>query len=189
MNHKNPKVLVIIGVSGAGKSSLAEKLLSDKTITLKLIPKYTTRPRRQSELGSFSEDIFVSKAEFTKLKQSGFFIDTIQPFSLPYWYGLPWPEPLNPDEFYLAILREFVLDQFLEHFPESVIYQLKVDPKTAEKRMVGRGQNPSDIKARMSSLVNEQLRSLKRAKKTFQNDGDLNQLATTIIENFRSDIK
>jgi len=184
---KSNAVLVLIGPSGVGKSTLTGKLLKNSRVKFSLMPKYTTRPQRLIEKSTFSEDIFVSEAEFDKLDGQGFFIDTVQPFGLPYKYGLPWPTEHLGTVTHLVPLRAFVLDTFLKHFPDALIYQLEVSPDLAKQRMLNRGQKTVDIQARLKTFEQEILAGRKLAQRTLQNDSEIDNLADGIIDCFLHD--
>ena len=56
------KVLLIVGASGSGKTTIADKL--SEMYNLKVLPSYTTRPKRYKDETGHT---FVSKEEFDKL--------------------------------------------------------------------------------------------------------------------------
>ena len=66
-------MLVIIGESGSGKSSLA-KALSDKHKNYKRIVTYTTRPRRDNEVDGIDYH-FIDQARFDELVEQDFFVE------------------------------------------------------------------------------------------------------------------
>lgn len=73
---KNGKLLLVTGLSGAGKTTLVDALLP-KFPNLKKIVSYTTREPRSLEKDGDSY-FFVSKEEFFKLAQSGFFFEVVR---------------------------------------------------------------------------------------------------------------
>src|SRR3954451_2133494 len=80
-------VVVFIGPSGSGKSTVVRELADRGLVTVH--PTWTTRPRRQDEQAGSLEHRFVSDAEFDRLCERGFFLETVTLFGLPYRYGLP----------------------------------------------------------------------------------------------------
>ena len=82
-----PSLLVFIGPSGTGKSSVVRGLADRGVVTVH--PTWTTRPRRRDELAGSVEHHFVSEAEFLRRRDDGFFLHSVQMFGMPYWYGLP----------------------------------------------------------------------------------------------------
>lgn len=181
-------VLVLIGPSGSGKSAIAGELVKKYSSDIALVPKYTTRPQRSIEKTSFSEDIFVTKEIFKKMKSAGDFIDTVRPFGLAYEYGTPWITIPNEDQLPLLLLRSFVVPLLLKHYKKPIIYQLEIDKATAEQRMKNRGQSPSDIEARLKGFDEELVQGRQVATRHYVNKDDPLLLADKIIKNLKKDL-
>lgn len=64
------KIFYILGKSATGKDTIYKKLLEDKSLNLKEIVLYTTRPIRDSETDG-STYHFVSESDFLRLKEAG----------------------------------------------------------------------------------------------------------------------
>ena len=82
------KIFVISGPGGAGKTTLANKLFSEKNIRTKCLKgvTVTTRPLRPGEKEG-KDYFFVSIEEFGRLKKKKFFIESQQ--ILKHHYGTP----------------------------------------------------------------------------------------------------
>lgn len=63
------KIFVVIGRSSVGKDTIYARLLNNKSIDLKKIVTYTTRPMREQETNGV-EYWFVSESEMNRMKES-----------------------------------------------------------------------------------------------------------------------
>ncbi len=156
-------ILVIIGPSGTGKSSLVEKLVHDKIVFLQR--SHTTRPRRQNE--EDTSHIFVSDISFDRLKAQGKFLDMVQPFGLSYRYGmckLKYSPPLVT----VILMRSFVVDLVLKHYPNAVVYQLEVPIEITKQRIQQRGHI---LGTRLEQYTQEIDLGRDFAKRVFLGDG------------------
>ena len=85
MSRRKGLMLVLSSPSGAGKTSIAKKILElDKNIKMSI--SYTTRPKRKSEKNGI-DYFFVNKEKFTNLQNEGFFVEYACVFD--HWYGTP----------------------------------------------------------------------------------------------------
>jgi guanylate kinase len=85
---KEPKIFIISGPGGAGKTTLVKRLFRKKIIKenfLKTIS-FTTRKKRLQEKNK-KDYFFVSKEEFLKLKKKNFFLETQR--VVDDYYGTP----------------------------------------------------------------------------------------------------
>ena len=88
MEVKAPTIFIISGPSGAGKTTLINRLLCQKEIRRKFIRaiSFTTREQRPQEKNK-KDYIFVSKNEFLRLKKNNFFLEWQK--VLDNYYGTP----------------------------------------------------------------------------------------------------
>lgn len=70
------KLFIISGPSGAGKTTIAKKLLSIKELNLKKLITYTTRKKRGGEIDGKDYN-FISKKEFMKNKDEFFEMEEV----------------------------------------------------------------------------------------------------------------
>lgn len=78
-------IVVIVGESGCGKSSLANRFIELNPSFSKVVT-YTTRPMREGEVDGVDYH-FVSQEEYDKLRSEGFFLESAQ--YREWWYGTP----------------------------------------------------------------------------------------------------
>src|SRR5205085_11400244 len=100
-------VVVVIGPSASGKSTLVRELHRLGLVDVR--PTWTTRPIRPDEADGSLEHRFVTDAEFDRLKNAGFFLDTVEMFGLPYRYGLPRSTARTTE---VVMLRAALVERF-----------------------------------------------------------------------------
>ncbi len=76
-NSKQGTFFVVTGLSGAGKTSLVNEIISryGRLLNLKKVVSYTTRTKRVGEVEA-QDYFFVSKDQFSLLEKEAFFIET-----------------------------------------------------------------------------------------------------------------
>ena len=132
------KLIVISGPSGAGKTSICNKLLE-------LLPNArwsvsaTTRPIRNGEADGESYE-FISREEFLRRKQNGEFLETAE--YLGELYGTPLAPIREAVEHGEHIILEIEVQggkQVAEKMPESIrVFILPPTMETLKARLAGR---------------------------------------------------
>lgn len=178
-------VLVIIGPSASGKSSLVRSLHQRGLV--KVHPTWTTRPRRHDEVAGAPEHRFVSEEVFDDLAAQGFFLDTVQLFGLPYRYGLPPLTPSSAGPLDVVMLRAPLVARFARFVPHHLVYQIEGDPERTSDRLVGRGCSPVELAGRLIDNDREVRCGRRMADRVFVNDGPLDALVHAVAAALRSD--
>ncbi|TMK80897.1 MAG: hypothetical protein E6G46_08715 [Actinobacteria bacterium] len=129
------KLLVIIGPSGSGKSAAMRELQARGRIAV--TPSWTTRPRRADESEATVEHRFVDDAEFDRLLNEGFFLQTISLFG--HRYGMPPVEQPSGGVIPTIMMRAPRLNLVDEHYPEHVVYQIEAPFEEARARILAAG--------------------------------------------------
>ena len=129
------KLLVIIGPSGSGKSAAMRELQARGRIAV--TPSWTTRPRRADESEATVEHRFVDDAEFDRLLNEGFFLQTISLFG--HRYGMPPVEQPPGGVIPTIMMRAPRLNLVDEHYPEHVVYQIEAPFEEARARILAAG--------------------------------------------------
>jgi guanylate kinase len=80
------RVVVISGPSGAGKTTLVERVIRDAPVRLVKSISATTRPPRAGEINGEAY-YFLTADEFAARKTQGEFLETAEVFSAGHWYG------------------------------------------------------------------------------------------------------
>lgn len=176
-------VLVVIGPSGTGKSALVRELIREGVIDLN--PSWTDRPRRTHELNGIPEHRFVNAEEFSRLQGQGFFLEVVEPFGLPHRYGLP---PLTQSESVPTIMvRAPMMSLVAKHFPLHRTYQIECGLARARARMVERGDDESELGARLDEFEAEARLGRVHADRIFLNDRSLEDLVKQVRAALRED--
>jgi guanylate kinase len=85
------RVVVISGPSGAGKTTLVDRLFRTCPLPLVRSVSATTRSPRGAERDG-ADYHFVSPERFRALREQGWFLECFEVFGRGYWYGTPWSE-------------------------------------------------------------------------------------------------
>jgi guanylate kinase len=80
------KLVIISGPSGAGKTSVVRRLLTECPLPLTLSVSATTRPPRAGEVDG-RDYYFLSTEQFQERRQRGDFLECAEVFGRGYWYG------------------------------------------------------------------------------------------------------
>ena len=151
------ELLLIIGVSGSGKSSIAKKLC--EKYNFQEIASHTTRDKRKGEKSQFDvsegerpDYIFVSKTDFQEMVNKGEFIENIE-FGGNF-YGVHKSRILTSSRIALVVEPEGAkqITKFYEN--DTSVYltkiYLNISIETQVKRMLDRGDTQEMIDKRLS---------------------------------------
>ncbi len=175
---KDMPILVIIGPSAAGKSSLI-RLLNDQGI-ITVTPTWTTRPPRPGEVEQSLEHRFVSEDKFSRLLADNFFLQTVELFGLPYRYGIPKIAKPPAGQVPLIMLRAMLLPLVPPHYPNHVIYQIEDELLRIEQRLRERQQHGEVLGSRLSDYQKEVSAGRQQAHRVFVNNKALVAVAQDI---------
>ena len=85
------KLVVVSGPSGAGKTSVMQRVFAACRLPLVRSVSVTTRPPRNGETDGVDYH-FVSDDEFQERRKRGEFLECFEVFGHGYWYGTLWSE-------------------------------------------------------------------------------------------------
>lgn len=171
-------VLVLIGPSGSGKSTVARELHRRGVVAV--TPSWTTRPRRRDELDGTIEHRFVSEDEFDVLDRDGFFLEVVQPFGLPYRYGLPEVQPAEAGRVPAVLVRAPLMSLVVKHFPERVVYQIEDTYDRARARILAQERSASQLGTRLDDYEGERRLGRQAADRVFVNSTSVTDLVTSV---------
>jgi len=149
-------LFVLSAPSGTGKTTVAQKLLSEIS-DLKRIVTYTTRSPRPYEQNGV-DYVFVSKEEFEKKIKEGFFLEYANVYG--NYYGTPKKEieetiNLEKKDALLVIDVQGAF-KVKEVFPEAVtIFLLPPSFEELKRRIEGRGYIDSNVSKRLETAKGE----------------------------------
>lgn len=178
------KILVIIGPSAVGKSSLVNNLIAKNIVGL--TPTYTDRPKRQNEQDN--EHVFVSSAEFNKLVERGFFIHRpLRFFGLNYRYASPKLTALDSEKVPVIMARISAMPLVNKLFPNNVVYQIEADKSIVEARLKARQESGIELGSRLIDYDSEILLGRNVANRIFTNDTTLKTITGTVTAAIKND--
>lgn len=164
------KILVVIGPSGVGKSTLFAQLRQEGAI--RLVPTWTTRKPRHYEDPANADHVFVDEEEFAARERDGFFLETVQLFGLEARYGLP-RAVLDDDgkSIRTLMLRAMLLERIARYFPVHIVYQVEAPRERVEAHLRARMARDGDIGSRLANFEDE-LQSGRRLANRIIDNGD-----------------
>lgn len=176
---------MFVGPSGSGKSTVVRELHHRGLIEVS--PSWTTRPRRDDELGDTIEHRFVTEEEFTDLETAGSFLEVVRPFGLPYRYGLARVEPAPADRVRAIMVRAPLLPLVVQHFPRRVTYQIEDTYDRARQRMVAARGSDAALGSRLERFEDERRLGRTLASRTFVNDATVAELCAAVADAITTD--
>lgn len=143
------KILVIVGPSGVGKSTLARNL--EKTTMARIWPTVTTRMTRADEAVGH---IFATDKEFDLMKDS--MLGEVTLPGLSARYGLS-KQHMPARENLIILARPSMVPALRAALGPILIYGLNTPKNVAEKRIQARNTGPTDNAERMKAFDQESL--------------------------------
>lgn len=180
------RVLVFLGPSGSGKSTVVRAL--HRRGVIDVTPSWTTRPRRDDEVAGSVEHRFVSEEEFTVRERAGYFLEVVQPFGLPYRYGLPAVAARSDGRVPAIMVRAPLMPLVARHFPDHVAYQIEDSYERVRERMERRGVTGAELGTRLEGFEDERRQGRAVARRTFVNAGSVDALVTAVAAAIAEDI-
>lgn len=192
------RIYMIIGKSASGKDHIYPRLLEDRSLNLKPLILYTTRPKRSGEKNG-REYFFTDEKRLEELRRAGRIIEErVYPTVHGDWYYFTADEgQIKPDENYLTIgtLESFM--KMKQYFGKGVIVPLYIesDPYLRLQRSIGRERkqkNPEYKEVCRRFLADEEDFSEEKLKEAeinikFLNNAELEDCINRICEYVRKE--
>lgn len=176
------RVLAFLGPSGSGKSTVVRALHRRGLIAV--TPSWTTRPRRDDEVGGSVEHRFVDEEEFAERERAGFFLEVVRMFGLPYAYGLPAVDRPGDGRVPAIMVRAPLLALVERHFPGSLAYQ--IEDERARDRL---GDRPGELGTRVEGWDRERRLGRAAAHRVFVNAGSIDDVVDAVAGAIRKDFE
>ena len=153
-------ILTLTGSSGAGKTTIARDLLKNFPINVGMVPSYTTREQRETDITGEYE--YVDKPTFKWLKETQAFLWTVHPHGNNYGTTKSWAQKAlgDDDTIYIMILTPEGVKK-LRDFAKGNGYYNKVfsffilspSEKVLRERLELRGDYEEDIEKRIKDCI------------------------------------
>lgn len=178
-------ILVFIGPSGCGKSTIVQQLILAHDIFVPTLS-YTDRPARKDE--PEADHKFVTAGQFDELHAQNYFLEIVQPFDLPYRYGLPAVR-LEEHKISVIMLREAFLPLLKKYYPEHIVYQIEADYTFAHEALARRDEVA--VGSRLSQFESELEKGRDLARRLYINSFEITpaRLAADIYGDVKLDFK
>jgi guanylate kinase len=151
-------LFVVVAPSGAGKTSLVNRLLHDDP-NIRLSVSYTTRAPREGEVNG-RDYHFVDRATFETMIAAGDFFEHANVYGNYYGTSKRWIETeLAGDHDVLLEIDWQGAAQVRKLIPDAIhIFILPPTLESLNERLEKRGQDPSDVIARRVEAAHEEMR-------------------------------
>jgi guanylate kinase len=136
------KLVVLSGPSGVGKSTVVPQVF--ERLKGRIVPSIsaTTRPPRPGEVDGVNYH-FLSPEEFTRRREAGEFLETVEVFGRGHWYGTLWSAVrprLAEGKWVLLEVDVAGAEKILSQFADAItIFILPSDETELERRLRSRG--------------------------------------------------
>jgi guanylate kinase len=178
------RVVVISGPSGAGKTTLVERVIRESPVTLIKSISATTRPARVGEVDGDAY-YFLSPQEFAGRKSRGEFLETAEVFGAGYWYGTLRSEVDRAKAAGGWSLLEIDVEgalHVMELYPDAVtIFLQPPSLGTLEQRLRARKTDSEAVIQRRLEKAREELRFVDRYRYQVVND-TLDHAVRNVVE-------
>lgn len=171
------RVVVLSGPSGAGKTTIVERLIRESPVKLVKCVSATTRPARAGEVHGDSY-YFLTDEDFATRRAAGKFLETAEVFGAGYWYGTLKSELERARHeggwAFLEIDVQGAL-RVMQEYPDAVTIFLEPPSVAAcEQRLRSRGTDTEETIQRRLKKVQDELQLADRYQFRVIND-DLEQ--------------
>jgi guanylate kinase len=167
------RVIVVSGPSGAGKTSVMQRVYQECRVPLVRSVSATTRPPRSGETDGVDYH-FLSDKEFQLGRKRGDFLECFEVFAQGCWYGTLWLEVTTG----LSAKKWVVLEidvqgalAVLERFPDAItIFLRPSSQEELERRLRGRGTESEEAIASRLARADRELALANRYQYQVIND-------------------
>jgi guanylate kinase len=154
-----PRVVIVSGPSGAGKTTIVKRLLECCPVPLRLSVSATTRPIRAGERDGVDYH-FLTNEEFARRKARGEFLECFEVFGRGFWYGTLREEvesSLARKEWALLEIDVNGMQQIVREFPDAITFFVRPSSlEELERRLRLRGTDSQEtIKRRLRFAMQE----------------------------------
>ncbi len=186
-------ILTLTGASGTGKTSVTRELLKKFPAGIKIVPGYTTRGPKESDI--HGEYKHISQLRFSFIEVIGAFLWTVYPHGNSYGTTKYWVKKAlrNDNVVYVMILTPDAvkkLKSFAERFGYSeqvfCFYILSPPQEVLRERLTLRGDKIEDVEKRLRDCVSwdSEIRSWGVDYEFVKNDSTIESVTEDVIRRF-----
>ena len=174
--------MVVSGPSGAGKTTVLERVFQRCRVPLVRSVSATTRPPRPGEVDGVDYH-FLSQQEFDGRRKKGEFLECFEVFSRGYWYGTLWSEinsGLEAGKWVVLNIDVNGAQAVMDRYDSAIA--IFVRPSSVEelrRRLVTRGTETDEVIQRRLEQANYELGLVHRYRYQVIND-DIDQAVETV---------
>ena len=154
------RLVVVSGPSGAGKTSVMQRVYQAWRVPLVRSVSATTRPPRDGETDGVDYH-FLPDGDFHNLRKRGEFLECFEVFNHGHWYGTLWSEVttgLNAGKWVVLEIDVQGAMAVVERFPDAVTIFLRPSSrKELERRLRGRGTETEEAIERRLARADREL--------------------------------
>lgn len=186
-------ILTLTGASGAGKTTIAKELLKKIPLNAQMVPSYTTRKSRDTDVPG--EYKYISKFRFWLLKITRAFLWAVYPHGNSYGTTKRWVvKALKDDEtvYIMLLFSDAVRD--LKRFAEKKccsdqvfsFYILSPSQGILRERLRSRGDNKDEIEKRLEDCVkwDSEAKVSDTSYEFVRNDSTIEAVTEEVIKRF-----
>lgn len=151
---EHPNIVLITGLSGAGKTTLWQNLVSRHPDRLHKVITHTTRPPREGERNGHDYH-FVTPEDFHALREKGHFLESSEHYGNHYGSAAPTSLGLPPEYIPLYVVDPNGALAITEAFPNTHAFFVAISPAEQLRRLKERTADEAAIAARLARYDQE----------------------------------
>ncbi len=145
--NKLGRLVIVSGPSGAGKTTVVQRVFQQSRLPLTTAVTATTRPPREGERDGVDYH-FLTPEEFARRRRNGDFIETCEVFGKGVWYGTPRSEVESRLRTGSWVLLNIDVDgarEVMNRYPDAIsIFLSPGDEAELERRLRQRGTDDEE---------------------------------------------
>jgi guanylate kinase len=178
------RLVVVSGPSGAGKTTVLQRVFARCPVPLTRSISATTRPPRPGETDAVDYH-FLSPEEFEARRKRGEFLEAFEVFGRGYWYGTLWSEVtsgLNAGKWVVLNIDVKGARAVMDRFPAAVTIFVRPSSRDElRRRLEGRGTETEEAIQQRLQQADTELSQAHRYRHQVVND-DLDRAVNEICD-------
>ncbi len=168
-----PRLLILSGPAGAGKTTIVKRLLADCPVPIEMSVSATTRPPRPGEVDG-RDYYFMSREKFLQAQAAGEFVEWAEVHRSGHLYGTLKSEVARIQGEHKWVLLEIDVEgarNVMQLYPDAVsVFLQTASIDVYEKRLRDRGTETEEVIQRRLRTAREELQYVASYKHCVIND-------------------